>query len=150
MRPTAPDRERLASGIELAQHLAEAVKEAQQQVLDRHLGTVKQQERKFFADMQSQKKYEQVCAFHTIHTIVGAEAGVIRGEIRSLQRSCALIMRGIAQGKLQWWKRCQLAWWRHSTCLAAHTPWAREPRASACVGGWAQGQQERQVVFQRV
>lgn len=60
MRPTAPDRERLASGIELAQHLAEAVKEAQQQVLDRHLGTVKQQERKFFADMQSQKKYEQV------------------------------------------------------------------------------------------
>lgn len=61
MRPTAPDRERLASGIELAQHLADAVKEAQQQVLDRHLGTVKQQERKFFEDMQSQKKYEQVC-----------------------------------------------------------------------------------------
>lgn len=33
MRPTAPDRERLASGIELSQSLARAVREAQAAVL---------------------------------------------------------------------------------------------------------------------
>jgi hypothetical protein len=62
MRPTAADRERLAAGIELCEHLAQAVREAQRSVLDRHVGSLKDQEIKFFEGMQAQRKLEQVRA----------------------------------------------------------------------------------------
>ena len=63
MRPTAADRARLDSGLELSEHLAQAVRDAQQNVLNRHLGAVKQKESKFFEDMDAQRKLEQVSSY---------------------------------------------------------------------------------------
>ena len=60
MRPTAPDRERLSSGIELSEHLAKAVREAQSVILNRHKDKLREVEGKFFEDMRAQKKLEQV------------------------------------------------------------------------------------------
>lgn len=59
LRPTANDRERIASGIDLSEHLALAVKEAQQQVLHRHKTSIKQRESKFFEEMDAQRKLEK-------------------------------------------------------------------------------------------
>eukprot|EP00195_Chlamydomonas_chlamydogama_P007748 CAMPEP_0202890108 /NCGR_PEP_ID=MMETSP1392-20130828/615_1 /ASSEMBLY_ACC=CAM_ASM_000868 /TAXON_ID=225041 /ORGANISM="Chlamydomonas chlamydogama, Strain SAG 11-48b" /LENGTH=1052 /DNA_ID=CAMNT_0049573609 /DNA_START=191 /DNA_END=3349 /DNA_ORIENTATION=- len=64
MRPTAPDRARLASGIELLEHLAKAVRDAQAQILERHVDGARQQEAKFFEDMRAQKKLEQEMRFY--------------------------------------------------------------------------------------
>ncbi|GAX82203.1 hypothetical protein CEUSTIGMA_g9631.t1 [Chlamydomonas eustigma] len=64
MRPTAADRERLAAGIELCEHLAQAVRDAQHSVLDRHVGSLKDQEKKFFEGMQAQRKLEQDMRFY--------------------------------------------------------------------------------------
>ena len=63
VRPTAPDRLRLASGIELSEALAESVKEAQRQILDQHIGAIRDQETKFFEDQLGQKTYEKEMRF---------------------------------------------------------------------------------------
>lgn len=63
IRPTAPDRERLASGVELAETLAVAVRDAQKKILEKHVGIIREKESKFFADALGQKKYEQDMKF---------------------------------------------------------------------------------------
>ena len=63
LRPTAPDRERLASGIELCEHLAAAVRDAQGSILGSHQDTLRAAEAKFFEDMKAQKRLEHEMRF---------------------------------------------------------------------------------------
>eukprot|EP00798_Chlamydomonas_sp_ICE-L_P020376 gene20376-27146_t len=59
MRPTSPDRVRLDSGIELAEHIARAVVDAQSQILGKYTATIRSQEQKHLDSMLAQRKYEQ-------------------------------------------------------------------------------------------
>ncbi len=81
MRPTAPDRERLASGIELSESLARTVREAQQKILEQHTGTIRQKEAKFFEDMQAQKKLE-----HDMRFFQGDKSQMTLAELREAKR----------------------------------------------------------------
>ncbi len=74
MRPTAADRERLSSGIELSEHLALAVREAQRLVLDRNMESIKQVESKFFEGMTAQVQLEKVGKRHGDGEAVGGSA----------------------------------------------------------------------------
>ncbi|KAL6758369.1 flagellar associated protein [Haematococcus lacustris] len=64
MRPTAPDRERLASGIELSEHLACALRETQAALLQKDAQVALDQETKFFEDIRAQRKLEQEARFY--------------------------------------------------------------------------------------
>jgi hypothetical protein len=66
LRPTRPDRERLASGIELAERLAVAVRDAQAALLAKELGAAAQKEAALFEGMRAQRKLEQEARFYTV------------------------------------------------------------------------------------
>lgn len=66
LRPTRPDRERLASGIELAERLAIAVRDAQAALLAKELGAAAQKEAALFEGMRAQRKLEQEARFYTV------------------------------------------------------------------------------------
>lgn len=63
VRPTAPDRLRLVSGLSLAESLAEAVALAQKSIRDQHMTAIANQEAKFFGDAMAQTKYETEMKF---------------------------------------------------------------------------------------
>ncbi|MEW5303624.1 MAG: hypothetical protein WDW36_006297 [Sanguina aurantia] len=58
IEPTSPDKARLASGMELSEHLAVLVRDAQAVILGRAQDALRQTEARFFEDMRNQKKLE--------------------------------------------------------------------------------------------
>lgn len=66
LRPTAADRERLASGIELSEHLAAAVRSAQGAILGREMAAQREREARYFGDMRAQRKLEQEARFYQV------------------------------------------------------------------------------------
>lgn len=93
MRPTAADRERIASGIELSEHLAQAVKDAQKHVLERHMTGIKKKESKFFEDMDAQRKLEKVSSSYILIYCVSSSVNIATGI--ALFRNIAFIRRTV-------------------------------------------------------
>lgn len=78
MRPTAPDRARLASGIELSESLAVGVREAQARLLGRAQAGAAAVEGKFFADMRAQRKLEEEYRFLALQDRTAMTLGELR------------------------------------------------------------------------
>lgn len=95
MRPTAADRERLASGIEMAEHLARSVRDTQAAILNRDLASQAASEAAFFEAMRAQRALEKEARFYkedksqlTLAELRDAKAkkeAMLRSSIRDFQ-----------------------------------------------------------------
>lgn len=66
VRPTAPDRERLDSGVELTEHLARTLRDTQGALLNRQLQAAQEQEAAYYENMRAQRKLEHEARFYKV------------------------------------------------------------------------------------